>query len=128
MISVLVYFLLWALLQFSGETTLPILRCRGIIWGSSTGRLHCTASDDIAYHCVDLFTGKILHHQKAHGNLPPVKFVARLKEYLAKDDIQGAKAECDRVQGSVASVAKSTLDKYEQMEKDKIMTKEQKNT
>ncbi|MCX6221650.1 MAG: MotA/TolQ/ExbB proton channel family protein [Bacteroidia bacterium] len=64
--------------------------------------------------------------KKAHGNLPPVKFVARLKEYLAKDDIQGAKAECDRVQGSVASVAKSTLDKYEQMEKDKIMTKEQK--
>jgi len=64
--------------------------------------------------------------KKAHGNLPPVKFVARLKEYLAKDDIQGAKAECDRVQGSVASVAKSTLAKYEQMEKDKIMTKEQK--
>jgi len=64
--------------------------------------------------------------KKAYGNLPPVKFVAKLKEYLAKDDIQGAKAECDRVQGSVASVAKSTLDKYEQMEKDKIMTKEQK--
>ena len=39
---------------------------------------------------------------------------------------KGAKAECDRVQGSVASVAKSTLDKYEQMENDKIMTKEQK--
>src|SRR5665647_242765 len=64
--------------------------------------------------------------KKAYGNLPPVKFVAKLKDYLAKDDIQGAKAECDRVQGSVASVAKSTLDKYEQMEKDKIMTKEQK--
>lgn len=64
--------------------------------------------------------------KKAHGNIPPVKFVARLKEYLAVDDIAGAKAECDRVQGSVASVAKSTLDKYEQMEKDTIMTKEQK--
>ncbi len=64
--------------------------------------------------------------RKAHGNLAPVKFVAKLKNYLAKDDIQGAKEECDRVQGSVASVAKSTLDKYEQMAKDKLMTKEQK--
>ena len=64
--------------------------------------------------------------KKAHGNLPPVKFVAKLKEYLAADDIRGAIAECDRVQGSVASVAKSTLDKYEQMEKDLLMTKEQK--
>jgi biopolymer transport protein ExbB len=64
--------------------------------------------------------------KKAHGNLPPVKFVAKLKEYLAADDIKGAKAECDRVQGSVASVAKSTLDKYELMEKDQLMSKEQK--
>ncbi len=64
--------------------------------------------------------------RKAHGNLAPVKFVAKLKVYLANDDIQGAKSECDRVQGSVASVAKSTLDKYDQMEKDKLMTKEQK--
>ena len=64
--------------------------------------------------------------KKAHGNLPPVKFVAKLKEYLAVDDIKGAKAECDKVQGSVASVAKSTLDKYEMMEKDLLMSKEQK--
>ncbi len=64
--------------------------------------------------------------KKAYGNLAPVKFVARLKQYLAKDDIAGARAECDRVQGSVANVAKSTLDKYEQMEKDSNMTKEQK--
>ncbi|HEY5510929.1 MAG TPA: MotA/TolQ/ExbB proton channel family protein [Prolixibacteraceae bacterium] len=64
--------------------------------------------------------------RKAHGNLAPVKLVARLKEYLVVNDIAGAKAECDRVQGSVASVAKSTLDKYEQMEKDTLMTREQK--
>lgn len=64
--------------------------------------------------------------RKAHGNLTPVKFVTRLKEYLVVNDIAGAKAECDRVQGSVASVAKSTLDKYEQMEKDTLMTREQK--
>jgi biopolymer transport protein ExbB len=64
--------------------------------------------------------------RKAHGNIAPVKFVAKLKACLAADDIKGAKAECDRVQGSVASVAKSALDKYEQMEIDKIMTKEQK--
>ncbi len=64
--------------------------------------------------------------KKAHGNLSPVKFVARLKEFLAADNINGAKAECDRVQGSVANVAKSALDKYEMMEKDHLMTKEQK--
>lgn len=64
--------------------------------------------------------------RKAHGNVAPVKFVARLKDYLAADDIKGALAECDLVQGSVASVAKSTLHKYEQMEKDTLMSKEQK--
>ncbi|MEI7421815.1 MAG: MotA/TolQ/ExbB proton channel family protein [Prolixibacteraceae bacterium] len=64
--------------------------------------------------------------RKAHGNLAPVKFVTKLKEYLATNDIEGARAECDRVQGSVANVAKSTLDKYELMEKDTLMTKEQK--
>jgi biopolymer transport protein ExbB len=64
--------------------------------------------------------------RKAYGNLAPVKFVARLKEFLTANDIEGAKAECDRVQGSVANVAKSTLDKYEQMEKDTLMTREQK--
>ena len=64
--------------------------------------------------------------RKAYGNLAPVKFVAKLKEHLAVNDIAGARAECDRVQGSVASVAKSTLDKYEQMEKDTLMTREQK--
>jgi biopolymer transport protein ExbB len=64
--------------------------------------------------------------RKAHGNLAPVKFVTKLKEYLATNDIESARAECDRVQGSVANVAKSTLDKYELMEKDTLMTKEQK--
>ena len=63
---------------------------------------------------------------KAHGNTTPVKFVARLKEFLAADDIKGARAECDLVQGSVENVAKSTLDQYELLEKDKNMTKEQK--
>lgn len=64
--------------------------------------------------------------KKAYGNLSPVKFVIKLDEYLEDNDIQGAKDECDRVQGSVASVAKITLDKYQQMEKEEIMTKEQK--
>jgi biopolymer transport protein ExbB len=63
---------------------------------------------------------------KAHGNVAPVKFVARLKDYLSKDDIESARAECDRVQGSVANVAKSALDKYLQLENEPLMTKEQK--
>lgn len=64
--------------------------------------------------------------KKAHGKIAPVKFVAKLEKFLEADDIKGAKAECDLVQGSVANVAKSTLDKYELMEKDTTMTKEQK--
>lgn len=64
--------------------------------------------------------------KKAHGNLAPVKFVARLKEHLAADNLTGAREECDRVQGSVASVARATLDKYEQLEKESTMSKEQK--
>lgn len=64
--------------------------------------------------------------RKAHGTVAPVKFVARLKDYLANGDIRGAREFCDHTQGSVASVAKATLDKYEQMEKDAQMSKEQK--
>jgi biopolymer transport protein ExbB len=45
---------------------------------------------------------------------------------LAKNDLQSAHKECDRQRGSVASVIKSCLIKYEDVEKDTVMAKEQK--
>ena len=40
--------------------------------------------------------------------------------------LKGAISECDRFQGSLGSVTKSTLEKYAQVESDSSMTKEQK--
>jgi biopolymer transport protein ExbB len=63
---------------------------------------------------------------KAGGKGSSVKFVESIKGYLAKNDINGAIGECDRFQGSIASVSKAALQKYALLEKDTSMTKEQK--
>ena len=63
---------------------------------------------------------------KAGGKGSAVKFVETIKGCLAKNDISGAIAECDRFQGSIASVSKAALIKYQMLEKDTTMTKEQK--
>jgi len=63
---------------------------------------------------------------KAGGKGSAVNFVQTIKGFLAKNDINGAIAECDRFQGSIASVSKAALVKYTMLEKDASMTKEQK--
>jgi biopolymer transport protein ExbB len=63
---------------------------------------------------------------KASGKGSATKFVETIKGSLAKNDINGAIAECDRFQGSIASVSKAALQKYAMLEKDTSMTKEQK--
>jgi biopolymer transport protein ExbB len=63
---------------------------------------------------------------QAGGKGSAVTFVAKIKNFLAGNDINGAIAECDRFQGSVGSVAKAALEKYALLEKDTTMTKEQK--
>ena len=60
---------------------------------------------------------------KAMGKGKTAKFVAAK---LANNDIAGAQALCDKQQGCVANVVTSVLVKYEQMEKDTRLTKEQK--
>ncbi len=63
---------------------------------------------------------------KAGGKGSASKFVETIKASLSKNDINGAMAECDRFQGSIASVSKAALLKYQMLEKDTTMTKEQK--
>lgn len=61
---------------------------------------------------------------KGKGNI--TKFVAGVKACLQKKDIAGAKALCSKQQGSVAAVVAAALVKYEEMDKNTELTKEQK--
>jgi len=63
---------------------------------------------------------------KAGGKGSAVDFVESIKEFLAANNIQGAIEECDKFQGSIASVSKAALIKYTLLENDPTMTKEQK--
>ena len=55
-----------------------------------------------------------------------LKFVANIKAALEKGDLKGAQAICDKQRGSVANVVGATLLKYDEMEKDASLSKEQK--
>jgi biopolymer transport protein ExbB len=54
------------------------------------------------------------------------KFVLNIKEALASNDMAKAKAICDKQKGSVANVVLSTLDKYNEMEANNELSKDQK--
>lgn len=54
------------------------------------------------------------------------KFVAQIKQALNEGDMQKAQGLCDKQRGSVANVVRSTLKKYQEMEQDNGLTKEQK--
>lgn len=64
--------------------------------------------------------------RSAFGKGSLVNFVKNIKEALAAGDMRKAQEICDKQEGSVANVVTSTLKKYEEMEKDTTMTKEQK--
>lgn len=61
---------------------------------------------------------------KGKGNL--TAFVTRIKSLLEQKDIQGAIAECDRQRGSLANVVRAGLEKYEHVQNDSSLDKEQK--
>lgn len=66
-----------------------------------------------------------INRSKGKGDL--TTFVINIKSKLINDDIQGARALCDKQKGSVAAVVSSGLDMYELMQKDNSdLTKEQK--
>lgn len=63
---------------------------------------------------------------KASGKGNAEKFVARIKELIAAHDFEGAKAECDKQQGSLANVVHEGIVKYEFVQNDTHMDKEAK--
>ena len=58
--------------------------------------------------------------------VPVAKFVAAVKVCLEKGDIAGARALCSKQRGTVAAVVDSALIRYEEMDKNTVLTKEQK--
>ncbi len=62
----------------------------------------------------------------AKGSGSVEKFVADVKAALAKGDIAAAEQLCKKQKGSVAAVVASTLVRYEEMDKNTILSKEQK--
>ena len=64
--------------------------------------------------------------RSAFGKGSLAKFVANIKAALAAGDIKKAQEICDKQRGSVANVVTSTLRKYEEMEKNTSLLKEQK--
>ena len=64
--------------------------------------------------------------KSAHGKGNLVKFVRSVKETLAKGDIKAAQELCNKQKGSVANVVLSALKKYDEMDKDDTLAKDQK--
>ena len=64
--------------------------------------------------------------RSAFGKGSLAKFVANIKEALAAGDLKKAQEICDKQRGSVANVVTATLRKYEEMEKNTALPKEQK--
>jgi biopolymer transport protein ExbB len=63
--------------------------------------------------------------RNAEGKGKLVKFVLKIKEALSKGDIETAKVVCDQQKGSVGNVVFAALTKYEEVEKDETLSKEQ---
>ena len=62
----------------------------------------------------------------AAGKGNTAKFVASVKTCLEKGDIAGARALCAKQKGTVAAVVDSALIRYEEMDKNTVLSKEQK--
>jgi biopolymer transport protein ExbB len=62
----------------------------------------------------------------ASGKASPQSFVKKIKNLLAKNDIEGALQECDLQEGSVGNVVKAMLIKYKQMVNEPGLLKDQK--
>jgi biopolymer transport protein ExbB len=63
---------------------------------------------------------------KAAGKGSVIYFVQDIKKFLNHGEIENAKNRCDEQKGSVANVIKSGLNKYQQVEKNNELSKEQK--
>ncbi len=63
---------------------------------------------------------------KAKGKGNTTKFVENVKEALRNHDIAKAEDLCRKQKGTVGAVVYATLQKYKEMEKDNVLSKEQK--
>jgi len=71
---------------------------------------------------------RIIAISKGNGRGDVTEFVQDIKTMLETNDLDGAKTLCDEQKGSVANVVKSVLVKYQQLEKDTTLAKDQKLT
>jgi biopolymer transport protein ExbB len=69
---------------------------------------------------------RFLTINKASGKSSAEGFLRKVKSQLASNNLEAAIAECDKQQGSVANVVKSTLHKYREMEQATGLDKDQK--
>lgn len=65
-----------------------------------------------------------INSSKGKGSVE--SFVAKIRSLVAKGDMNGASAECDLQQGSIANVVKAGLFMYKQMASDQKLDKERK--
>ena len=72
--------------------------------------------------CVERFFA--LNSAKGKGDI--TKFVANIKVALAKNDFVTAKQLCKKQGGSVAAVVAQAINSYEEMDKNTVLSKEQK--
>ncbi len=64
--------------------------------------------------------------KSAKGTGSIATFVANVKKCLERNDIAGAQALCKKQKGSVAAVVSAALTRYDEMDKNTVLTKEQK--
>lgn len=62
----------------------------------------------------------------ANGKGNTDKFIAAIKGYMDKKDYKAAIAQCDKQKGSLANVVRAGLEKYDHINGDNTLTKEQK--
>jgi len=62
----------------------------------------------------------------ANGKGNTDKFIASIKGHMEKKDFKAAIAQCDKQKGSLANVVRAGLEKYEHINGDSSLTKEQK--
>lgn len=65
-----------------------------------------------------------INSSKGKGSVD--SFVSKIRNLVAKGDMNAASAECDRQKGSIANVVKEGLKMYKHMEEDKELDKERK--
>ena len=68
---------------------------------------------------LTFFIERLWTLKKARGNSNPVVFVSKIKKHVTDFNIDAAKKECDLQQGSIASVIRAGLERYEKIVKHK---------